>query len=181
MKENVDFKIGEYCVYKTHGLAKIQDIQIIEFDNVESKFFVLYLEKEKLTISVPEDQFENTGIRKVCSKQDIDEVINILSTGPKKIKRGMWSRRAKEYEEIINSGNIFDIAKVVNELTREVEESDRSFSERMIYEAAIFRLASEYSVIENISIEEAKERIIKISKQKVKFVDISEQEEAKEA
>lgn len=171
MKKNIEFKVGEYCVYKTHGVAKIQDIQTIELKDFKNRCLVLYFDKEKLTITVPESQIENMGIRKIISKSDMEEVFMILSNGVKKIK-GMWSRRAKEYEEKINSGNILLIAEVIRDLTRDVEEADRSFSERMIYEAAVYRLASEYAILMNITLEEATQKIIEISKQRVKFTEI---------
>lgn len=171
MKKNTEFKVGEYCVYKTHGVAKIKEIQTIELKDFKSKCLVLYFEKEKLTITVPESQIENMEIRKISTKADMEEVFAILSNGIKKIK-GMWSRRAKEYEEKINSGNICLIAEVIRDLTRDVEEADRSFSERMIYETAVYRLASEYSILMNISLEDATKKIIEISKQRVKFTNI---------
>ncbi len=172
MKRNLDFKVGEYCVYRTHGVAKVKEIQTIELKDFKSKCLVLYFEREKLTVTVPENQIENMGVRKISSREEMEEVFTILSNGVKKIK-GMWSRRAKEYEEKINSGNIFSIAEVIRDLTRDVEEADRSFSERMIYETAVYRLASEYSILEGISLEDATAKIIEISKQRVKFADIS--------
>ena len=180
MKKNLDFKVGEYCVYKTHGVAKVKEVQTIELKDFKSKCLVLYFEREKLTVTVPENQIENMGIRKISSMADMEKVFTILSNGVKKIK-GMWSRRAKEYEEKINSGDIFLIAEVIRDLTRDVEEADRSFSERMIYETAVYRLASEYSILANISLEEASAKIVEISKQRIKFTDISKFEEAEEA
>ena len=180
MKKSMDFKIGEYCVYKTHGVAKISDIQTIEMKDFKSRCLVLYFEREKLKVTVSESQIENMAIRKISSKNDIEEVFVIISNGIKKIK-GMWSRRAKEYEEKINSGNIFLIAEVVRDLTRDIEESDRSFSERMIYETAVYRLASEYAILENISLDEATNKIIEVSKQRVKFADISKCDLVEEA
>ena len=180
MKKNLDFKVGEYCVYKTHGVAKVKEVQTIELKDFKSKCLVLYFEREKLTVTVPENQIENMGIRKISSMADMEKVFTILSNGVKKIK-GMWSRRAKEYEEKINSGDIFLIAEVIRDLTRDVEEADRSFSERMIYETAVYRLASEYSILANISLEEASAKIVEISKQRIKFTDISKFEEVEEA
>lgn len=180
MKKNLDFKVGEYCVYRTHGVAKVKEIQSIELKDFKSKCLVLYFEREKLTVTVPENQIENMGIRKISNMDDMEKVFTILSNGVKKIK-GMWSRRAKEYEEKINSGDIFLIAEVIRDLTRDVEEADRSFSERMIYETAVYRLASEYSILADISLEEASAKIIEISKQRIKFTDISKFETVEEA
>ena len=79
----------------------------------------------------------------------------------------MWSRRAQEYESKINSGDIMLLAEVLRDLTRDIDDADRSYSERVIYETAIYRLAGEYSVIAGLTIEKSQEEIIKIAKDKL--------------
>jgi CarD family transcriptional regulator len=167
------FKKNEYCIYKTHGVGQIKEIQIIKIGNYESKCYIVFFEKEKLTISVPFSQVKSGSLRKINTKDQMQEAIEVLKNGTKKIK-GMWSRRAKEYEEKINSGDILLIAEVLRDLTRDIEDADRSYSERMIYETAIYRLASEYAIIEKISLSKAQEKILEISKEKIRFVDIEE-------
>lgn len=174
MAKSLEFKVGDYCFYRAHGIAIVKEIKIIELDGFKSKCLVLFLSELKLTLTLPVNgNLQDSGIRKISSKSEMEEAFIILSNGLKKVK-GMWSRRAKEYEEKINSGNILLIAEVVRDLTRDVEDIDRSFSERMIYETALNRLGSEYSVIENITIEEAKEKIKETSKQRMKFTDIQQ-------
>lgn len=169
----MEFKVGDRCVYKTHGVAMVKEVQTIEMKDFKSKCLILYLEKEKMTLTVPENKMDSMGVRRLSTKAEMEEVFAILSNGIKKVK-GMWSRRAKEYEEKINSGDVFSIAEVIRDLTRDVEEADRSFSERMIYETAVYRLASEYATIENFTQQEAIDKIVEISKQKVKFTDIQQ-------
>jgi hypothetical protein len=89
-----------------------------------------------------------------------------LRSGVKKLK-GMWSRRAQEYETKINSGDIMLLAEVLRDLTRDIEDGDRSYSERIIYETAVHRLAAEYAVIYGIEFEEAKDKIISTAKDKL--------------
>lgn len=96
----------------------------------------------------------------------MDEVFSILRSGIKKMK-GMWSRRAQEYESKINSGDIIALAEVLRDLARDVEDGDRSYSERIIYETAVLRLAAEYAAIHNIDTEEAKEIVINTAKDKL--------------
>jgi hypothetical protein len=96
----------------------------------------------------------------------MDEVFSILRSGVKKLK-GMWSRRAQEYETKINSGDIILLAEVIRDLTRDIDDSERSYSERIIYETAIYRLASEYAAIYKVDFEEAKEKIITTAKDKL--------------
>lgn len=173
----VNFKVGDYCVYRTHGIAKVVDIQTIKFDDFENKCLVLYFEEEKMTLSVPVKFKDNGDLRKLCTESEMNRVFDILKSGQKKLK-GMWSRRAKEYEEKINSGNIFDTAEVLQDLIRDVAEEDRSFSERIIYETALERLATEYSLIKKVSFEDAKNLIIEVAKNKVSFAHSNEFKEA---
>ena len=173
----VNFKVGDYCVYRTHGVAKVVDIQTIKFDDFENKCLVLFFEEEKMTLSVPVKFKDNGDLRKLCTEDEMNRVFDILKSGQKKLK-GMWSRRAKEYEEKINSGNIFDTAEVLQDLIRDVAEEDRSFSERLIYETALERLATEYSLIKKVSLEEAKNLIIEVAKNKVSFTHNNEYKEA---
>ncbi|GMO62998.1 MAG: CarD family transcriptional regulator [Rickettsiales bacterium] len=166
-------KKGEHCVHNIHGLADVTDIETIEVFGSKSEFYVLYIEKEKLTIKVSfseANSFESP-IRAISSKEKMNEVFAILTTGNRKVK-GMWSRRIKEYENKINSGDVLQIAEVIRDLTRDIEESQRAFGERMIYEDAIFKLASELSILENISYDEAQVKIKEIVKQKIQFEDI---------
>lgn len=160
------FKAGDHAFYPSHGVGKIIDIESIEIGGQRFNFLIMLFEKERLTIKIPSNQILKTGLRALISKAEMLEVFNILKSGVKKLK-GMWSRRAQEYEAKINSGNITLLAEVLRDLTRDIEDGDRSYSERIIYETAINRLALEYSVIENIPFEEAKEKIISTAKHKL--------------
>jgi CarD family transcriptional regulator len=62
----------------------------------------------------------------------------------------MWSRRAQEYETKIKSGDPVSIAEVVRDLHRRTNQSEQSYSERQMYQAALERLAREFAAIEKI-------------------------------
>jgi len=72
-----------------------------------------------------------------------------------KISKGMWSKRAQEYELKINSGDVHSIAEVVRDLHKNAEDPDRSYSERVIYESAFNRLAGEFSAVKGIALDKA--------------------------
>ena len=74
----------------------------------------------------------------------------------------MWSRRAQEYENKINSGNPVAIAEVVRDLYRNDNIAEQSYSERQIYEQALDRLASEVAVFDNTSVEVANKKLLDI-------------------
>lgn len=162
----VVFKVGDYAVYPSHGIGKIIGIEKTQVLGQDFSCYLMYFEKEKLTIKIPMNSAEKIGLRHLISKAQMDEVFVILRSGVKKLK-GMWSRRAQEYETKINSGDIMLLAEVLRDLTRDIEDGERSYSERIIYETAIYRLASEYSVIYGSDFEEAKEKVTLTAKDKL--------------
>ena len=164
------FQPGNFAVYPSHGVGKILEIETIEAANQKFDLLKMYFEQEKLIIKIPVSQIDKIGIRNLASKAKIEEIFVILRSGVKKLK-GMWSRRAQEYESKINSGNIVLLAEVIRDLTRDIEDGDRSYSERIIYETAIYRLASEYAAIAGISFEKAREEIIATAKNKLGIVE----------
>lgn len=74
----------------------------------------------------------------------------------------MWSRRAAEYEQKINSGDIYQIAEVVRDLNKNTDMPvDQSYSERQLFEKAYDRLLGEVSIVLKISEDEGKVRLNK--------------------
>jgi CarD family transcriptional regulator len=164
-KQN-NYSINSYVVYPSHGVGKIIDIETISVMQQQVSCYMIYFDREKLTIKIPTNKVEKFGIRPLVSKEKMNEVFSILRSGVKKMK-GMWSRRAQEYETKINSGDIIMLAEVLRDLTRDIEDSERSYSERIIYETAIFRLACEYSAIYGVSFEVAKDKVTITAKDKL--------------
>jgi len=160
------FKVGDYAVYPSHGIGKIIEIENATVLGEDFSCYLMYFEKEKLTIKVPVRNSEKIGLRSLVSKSQMDEVFSILRSGIKKMK-GMWSRRAQEYESKINSGNIIFLAEVLRDLTRDIEDGERSYSERIIYETAVSRLAIEYAAIYKVDFEEAKGKVVITAKDKL--------------
>ncbi len=161
-----NFKINDVVIYPSHGIGRIIDIETTMVVGQDFSCFLLYFEKERLTIKVPMKNAHKIGIRHLVSKEQMDEVFAILRSGVKKMK-GMWSRRAQEYESKINSGDIVALAEVLRDLARDIEDGQRSYSERIIYETATARLAAEYGAVYKISYEEAREIVIATAKDKL--------------
>lgn len=157
-----EFKIGDFVVYPTHGLGVVKEITKQKFGNQNIEFIVVAFDKTRMTLRIPTDKVEVSGLRKISSEREMRSAVNLIKTPPK-IKRMMWSRRAAEYEDKINSGNPVAIAEVVRDLhCRASLKTEQSFSERQIYEQALQRLADEYAVIFEVPSQEAVEKMEKI-------------------
>jgi CarD family transcriptional regulator len=156
-----NFAVGEFVVYPTHGVGKIMGHEVERIGEHELKVFVIAFEKDKMTLRVPVGRAEAAGLRSISSNDQIGKALATLK-GRAKIARGMWSRRAQEYEAKINSGNLVAIAEVVRDLHKNVDQSERSYSERMIYETAMHRLCGEVAASEKVDVKDAQDRLLKV-------------------
>ena len=139
------YNIKDYVVYPKHGVGKIVGIDKAKIGEIELTFYKVYIEKEKLTLSIPLNQ--QSHLRSVSSINQINKAINILKGKPK-IKRTMRSRRAQEYEQKINSGKLYDLAEVVRDLNKKTDViAEQSYSERQLFEKAYDRLKSELEIV----------------------------------
>ena len=139
------YNVKDYVVYPKHGVGRIISIDKAIIGEIEITFYKVFIEKEKLTLSIPLNQ--QSHLRHVSSINQINKAITILKSKPK-IKRTMWSRRALEYEQKINSGKLYELAEVVKDLNKKTDViAEQSYSERQLFEKAYERLKSEFEVV----------------------------------
>jgi len=139
------YNVKDFVVYPKHGVGKILAVEKAKIGNIDITFYKVFIEKEKLTLSIPLNQ--QSHLRHVSSINQINKAITILKSKPK-IKRTMWSRRAQEYEQKINSGKIYQLAEVVKDLNKKTDViAEQSYSERQLFEKAYERLKSEFEVV----------------------------------
>ena len=140
-----DYNLKEYVVYPKHGVGQILSIEKAKIGEIDITFYKVFIKKEKLTLSIPLNQ--QSHLRPISSINQVNKAINILKGKPK-IKRTMWSRRAQEYEQKINSGKLYQLAEVVKDLNKKTDViAEQSYSERQLFEKAYERLRSELEVI----------------------------------
>ena len=156
-----DFRLNDYVVYPAHGVGKIMDVETQEIAGIEMELFVISFEKDKMTLRVPTEKATAIGMRNLSSSDEIAKAMKTLK-GRARVKRAMWSRRAQEYEQKINSGDLQAIAEVVRDLHRNDEEREQSYSERQLYEAALERLTREVAAVDGTEEGTATEKVVGI-------------------
>ena len=153
------YNLKDFVVYPKHGVGKIIAIEKSTIGEIEIQFYKIFIEKEKLTLTVPINQ--QSKLRPISSVNQINKCISILKTKPK-IKRTMWSRRAQEYDQKINSGKIYELAEVVKDLNKNTDIiADQSYSERQLFEKAYERLKSEFEAVLKINPEDVQKKMDK--------------------
>jgi CarD family transcriptional regulator len=153
-----EFRAGDFVVYPTHGVGRIQKIEEQEVAGLKLELFVIAFEKDKMILRVPTLKAKAVGMRKLSTPEVVATALNTLK-GRARIKRTMWSRRAQEYEAKINSGDLVSIAEVVRDLHRATGQPEQSYSERQLYEAALARMAREVAAIERTDEQTAVKRV----------------------
>ena len=143
-----DFRPNEFVVYPAHGVGQIVSIEEQEIAGITLELFVVSFEKDKMTLRVPTHKAIEIGMRALSSPDVVGRAMITLK-GKAKVKRAMWSRRAQEYEQKINSGDLIAIAEVVRDLHRNDDQREQSYSERQLYEAALERLTREVAAVED--------------------------------
>ena len=157
--EKKQYNVNDYVVYPKHGVGKITAVEKATIGDIGINFYKILIERDKLTLTIPINQ--QSHLRPISSINQINKCVSILKTKPK-IKRTMWSRRAQEYEQKINSGKIYELAEVVKDLNKTSNTiADQSYSERQLFEQAYDRLQSEFEVVLKISTEDTKKKMDK--------------------
>ena len=163
MSGQQEFKAGDKVVYPAHGVGQIIGQESQEVAGMRLRVYVIAFQKDKMTLRVPVNRAQVSGLRALSTAKLVEKAVMTLK-GRARPGRGMWSRRAQEYETKINSGDMMSIAEVVRDLHKNVEDPDRSYSERIIYESALGRLAGEMAAVESIAIEDATKKLESVLK-----------------
>ena len=155
------FSTKDYVVYPTHGVGQVIDIEKREVVGQKLEMYVIEFPNMDMLVRVPVDKTKLNNLRKVSRPGKIQTIFKIL-TEKAKIKRTMWSRRAQEYDQKINSGEIDQIAEVVRDLNRADSQAEQSYSERQLFELAYGRLLREIIVSLKITDEVGKKKVDKL-------------------
>lgn len=156
--KKAEFRPDDFVVYPAHGVGKIVSIDEQEVAGLKLEMFVISFEKDKMTLRVPTARATSIGMRGLSSPDLIDKALETLK-GKARVKRAMWSRRAQEYEQKINSGDLMAIAEVVRDLHRNDDQREQSYSERQLYEAALDRLTREVAAVAGMDEGSAQKRV----------------------
>jgi len=152
------FNIGDKIVYPMHGAGIIEAIEEKEILGEKQKYYVMRMPIGDMKVMIPLKSINEIGVRQVAGDAEIAEVLNILR-GEKSKMSPNWNRRYRANMEKIKSGNIFQIAEVVRNLSIRDKEKGLSTGERKMLENAKNILVSEIVLSKNIKEEEALQMI----------------------
>ncbi|MBU5438679.1 CarD family transcriptional regulator [Tissierella sp. MSJ-40] len=153
------FNIGDKVVYPMHGAGIIEGIEEKEILGEKRKYYIMRMPIGDMKVMVPVDNVGDVGIREIIDSLDMERVITILK-GSKTNMPQNWNRRYRINMDKIKSGDIFEIAAVVRNLTMRDLEKGLSTGERKMLSSAKQMLISEMVLVTGSELEEAEKTII---------------------
>lgn len=152
------YKVGDKVVYPHHGAAIVEKREKLEFQGEKRNYLILRLAYGDLTLKVPEENTEEVGIRDVIVKDEVEKVFKVLKKKETKMPTN-WSRRFKTHVEKLKSGDIYQVAEVVRNLSVRESEKGLSAGEKRMLTKARQILVSELTFALNVDEAAAEERL----------------------
>ena len=151
------FRVGDKVVYPHHGAAVIEGTQRRMIEGETREYWVLRLSYGDLTLMVPTDGADEVGLRGVVPKNELEQVYKVLQSKKQAPAPSNWSRRFKSHVEKLRSGDIYQVAEVVRNLSLRDHEKGLSTGEKQMFVKAKKILASELMYAKDMDEEEAAE------------------------
>ena len=156
--DRVSFKVGDRVVYPHHGAAEIVKLEKRTTFGEEQDYLVLRMTHGEMTVAVPADRAEDVGMRWPISTEDVDDLFEVLARRDVR-EPANWSRRYKNHQEKLKSGDVYQVAEVVRNLALRERAKGLSAGEKTLYNTARSVLVSELSFALNVSEDEASRRV----------------------
>lgn len=152
------FAVGDKVVYPHHGAAIIEGKEKRVFDGKKADYFVLRITYGDLKVSIPVEKADEIGLREVINDEEVEEVFAVLRKKEARMPTN-WSRRFKNHVEKLKSGDIYQVAEVVRNLSLREADKGLSAGEKRMLARARQILVSELTFALNVDEELAESRL----------------------
>jgi CarD family transcriptional regulator len=152
------FDVGDRVVYPQHGAAVVEKREKKDFFGEVREYLVLKVTHGDLTVMVPADSTDDVGLREVINDEEVEEVFAVLRKKEARMPTN-WSRRYKNHIEKLKSGDIYQVAEVVRNLSIRDKDKGLSAGEKRMLTRARQILVSELTFALNVDEETAEQRL----------------------
>ena len=152
------YKVGDKVVYPHHGAGTVVKKEVREVLGEKREYLILRIAHGDMTLSVPTDKVDEVGMRPPISAEDVDDLFQLL--GKKDVREPTnWSRRFKNHQEKLKSGDVYQVAEVVRNLALREATKGLSAGEKAMLVKARSVLVSELSFALNLSEDDALKKL----------------------
>jgi CarD family transcriptional regulator len=150
----VKFKKGDTVIYPQHGACIVHGIKRMKAFGAVQEYLILKTVINEMTLSVPTAMANQVGVRPPVSKSELEDLRSVLSKADPRVPAN-WSRRFKNHQEKLKSGDVYQVAEVVRNLAARDRDSALSAAEKTMYDRARINLISEISPALKVSTDAA--------------------------
>ena len=148
------FKKGDTVIYPQHGACIVHGIKRMKAFGAVQEYLILKTVINEMTLSVPTAMANQVGVRPPVSKSELEDLRSVLSKADPRVPAN-WSRRFKNHQEKLKSGDVYQVAEVVRNLAARDRDSALSAAEKTMYDRARINLISEISPALKVSTDAA--------------------------
>ena len=156
------FSLKEKVVYPGHGVAQIDRIVEKNIGGNSTKFYELTVLSTHMTVLVPLDNLRETGIRRISSNENIEQMFKLLEEPVNKktdVAIANWSKKNKASQCAIRTGDLEEVCRIYRELTTIAVQKELSFGEKNLLHRTENLLVEEISLASNISVDDVRDRL----------------------
>ena len=150
------YKVGDKVVYPHHGAGTVVKREVREVLGEKREYLTIQILHNDMTVNVPSENAEKVGLRKVIDEEMVAKVLKAL-TGNGTVMPKNWNRRFKHNRDKMKTGDIFELAEVVRNLSLRDHEKGLSTGEKQMFVKAKKILASELMYAKGMDEDEAAE------------------------
>ena len=136
------YKVGDKVVYPHHGAGTIVKREQREVQGEMREYLTIKILHNDMTVNVPADNAERVGLRKVIDEEAVKKVVTYLTSGGTEMPKN-WNRRFKHNRDKMKTGDVFELAEVVRNLSLRESEKGLSTGEKQMFTRSKKILASE--------------------------------------
>ena len=151
------YNVGDEVVYPMHGAGRIVAIEEREVMEEKQSYYILEMPGE-VKVMIPTATAEEHGIRSVINKEEAQKVMSVLEQDETEMEKN-WNKRYRENMDKMKSGNIYEIADVVRNLSFKQKEKGLSTGEKKMLHNAKQILVSELVLAEHSTQDEVEELV----------------------
>jgi CarD family transcriptional regulator len=134
--------VGQKVAYPNQGVCMVEDIENKKIGGNSISFYALRVLSDNSTIWVPTANVEAVGLRPIITEEEFKSLINDLEKDFEDVSSD-WKVRSREFNDKLQSGDVFEAADVLKKLTFLSNEKKLSFREQTLLEKAKFLIVSE--------------------------------------
>ena len=150
------YKVGDKVVYPHHGAGTVVKKEKREVLGQSREYLTIKILHNDMTVNVPSENAEKVGLRKVIDEDMVQVVLKALIGGGTQMPKN-WNRRFKHNRDKMKTGDIFELAEVVRNLSLRDHEKGLSTGEKQMFVKAKKILASELMYAKDMDEDEAAE------------------------